>query len=431
MAASARVPFRGDQHMLAESGKRMTTDRTAIRRRLAVRRTAHRPPWRGRKTGHRPIVAPLTSRVAATLAASVAVGVGVALAKAELDRRAARDRRAGDRHFGLLAGERPGDGLRRMALGQLDLALELLGGEDGRRPDERAVHETRKALKRLRAMVRLARHQLGAQASARESTALREAGRCLAGARDAEVMVFTLEGLLKRHPRKLARRGGLIGLHQQLVFERERAQARALGDIAARAEVLSELRAARARIADWRLPDGAAIDALEPGLGRLYRRGRSRYRRAARGKGDRGRALHQWRKRVKDLRYAAEMLDRREPTDGAGGKRHRSARGRGGEPRAAARLRKIARRADELGEMLGEEHDLAMLAARLDGRGGPAATIHLGRGTRRALLKLIAKRRRKLRTQALRDGARLYGRRPKRFLARVHQTQRRASISRR
>src|ERR1700680_55626 len=105
----------------------MTTDRTAIGRRFAVRRTAHRPPRGGRKSRHASIVAPL----AATLAATVAVGVGVALAKAERERRSARARRARDRQFALLPGERLADGVRRMALGQLDPAIEHAPGLRG------------------------------------------------------------------------------------------------------------------------------------------------------------------------------------------------------------------------------------------------------------------------------------------------------------
>ena len=76
------ITFGRDQHMLGEGGKMMTTKRTAIRGRLAVRRAANRPPWGRWKSGHRTIVAPLATTVAATLAASVAIGVGVALARA-------------------------------------------------------------------------------------------------------------------------------------------------------------------------------------------------------------------------------------------------------------------------------------------------------------------------------------------------------------
>jgi CHAD domain-containing protein len=163
---------------------------------------------------------------------------------------------------------------------------------------------------------------------------------------------------------------------------------------------------------------------VEPGLARIYRDGRRRHRRAAAGRGDRGRALHEWRKRVKDLRYAAEMLDRREPAARGARKRGR-ARGKD-----AKLIGELARRADRLGEALGEEHDLAVLAERVREQSrGRAGGSRLGRGSRRAILKAIARRRRALRASTLREGARLYGRRPKRFVARVRRAYRRASFS--
>ncbi len=367
-------------------------------------------------------MAPLATRVAATVAASVALGVGVALAKAEHDRRCERERRARRRAFALLAGEPAAPGLQRIALGQLDLTIELLSTARNGGPDEDAVHETRKALKRLRALLRLLESELGAQAFARESAALRDAGRRLSGARDAEVLVSTLDALIERHPRRLARRRGVLELRARLSAERERAEARALGDTATRSEVLIELYALRARVQAWRLSERPAIAMLEPGLRRVYRDGRRRYRRAERGKGERGRALHEWRKRVKDLRYAAEILDTRDESGrGKPGRRRR--------PRSEE-IHELAARADRLGEMLGEEHDLAMLAERVRGRGA-AGGGRPGRRTRRILLELIARRRRKLRGRALREGARLYRRPPKRFVARVRRARRRAKLSRR
>jgi CHAD domain len=197
------------------------------------------------------------------------------VARAERERRAGRRRRAGERQFALLPGELPVHGLRRMALGQLDLSIELLGG-DGGAPGEKAVHETRKALKRLRALVRVLRSELGEEVFAREDGALRDAGRRLAGARDAEVMVNTLDGLLKGDGRRLARRRGVARLRRALVAEKEAADARMLGDAAMRADVLEELRAIRRRVAAWPLSRRDGIQALEPGLQRIYRQGRGR-----------------------------------------------------------------------------------------------------------------------------------------------------------
>ncbi len=383
----------------------MTTDRTAIRRRLAIRGTAHRPPRGARKAGHGSIVAPLAATVAATLAASLAVGVGLALARVERERRCARKRRL-DRRLGLAPGERPTDGLRRMALGQVDIALEQLGSAGADAPSEKAVHETRKALKRLRALLRLLEDELGARAFARENAMLRDTARRLSGARDAEVMLGTLDALIARHPRTLASRGGVLKLRARLRVERARTQRLTLGDPATRAEVLGELHAFRFRVAAWSLADRDGIEPIESDLRRLYRQGRRRYRRVARGKGDEMLAMHEWRKRVKDLRYALEMLERR----GSGG-----------------RLRRLAVRADELGELLGEDHDLAVLAERVRAGGrrdGPEQTWRTGRRTQNTLLKLIAKRRRELRKRTLRDGERLYRASPDRFMRRIRAAYR-------
>jgi CHAD domain len=422
VATAARVTFGRDQHMLGESSQKMTTKRTAIRGRLAVRRAANRPPWGRRKLGHGAIVAPLAATVAATLAATVAIGVGVALARAERGRRSIRVGRKRDRQFALWPQEQLEDGLRRMALSQLDTAIELLGGENGAVPTATAVHETRKSLKRLRALFGLLEQELGTAEFARGDAVLREAGMRLAGARDAEVLVSTLDELVSDNP-ELARRRGVAKLRSQLVAERDIATERTRDDPWARAQVLGELRALRGRVQAWSLPHRDGIDSVQDGLSRIYRQGRRRRRRAARGKGDAGHEMHRWRKRVKDLRYAAAVLDRRDPespkgarTDSRRGRNH----GRSRRRADAGHIRRLARRADELGELLGEEHDLALLAARLRGGAEPSAErrLRVGAGSRKKLLKLIARRRRRLRRKALAKGKRLYRHTPGGFVRR-------------
>jgi len=350
-------------------------------------------------------------RPLATALALASLGVGIALVRAELERRA--DRAAADGDQGrrrrpargqgrghtqgrgrpaLEPGEPYAEGLRRVALGQLDLAAELLEAYPGG-AGEQTVHEVRKALKRLRALLRLLRPALGAKRYARESAALRDCARRLAGARDAEVMAATLQALVARDPERLSGSAAVRALQAQLWAECDAARKHTIGDPDVRAAAVRELREVRARVARWELrPRGPRL--LAPGLRRLYRRGR-RGLRHARREGDAG-TLHLWRKHVKDLRYVAETLDR------------------GGAP--AKRVRRVARRADRLGEALGEEHDLALLA-----QGVRARSAHFAgeRATRKRLLKAIARRRRSLRKRALRDGGRLYRRAPKRFVRRL------------
>ncbi len=394
----------------------MTTNRTAIRRRLAVRRTSHRPPWGARKAGHHSIVAPL----AATVAATVAVGVGVALARAGRDRHLT-GQAPPDRDLGLLRDEQLADGMRRMALAQADLAMALLSGRHGGL-EENAVHETRKALKRLRAILRMLRAELGEKTFARENAALRRIAARLSGARDAEVMMDTLDALIKRNPRELKRRPGVVKLRRRLRAEKKRLERQTLTDEVMRAEVLAELRAFRGRVAAWQLPERPGTELVETGLGTIYRQGRRRYRRAARGKGDRTRALHEWRKRVKDLRHAAEALERREAAGKKRGRRGRST----SAAKNAAELRRLARRADRLGEMLGEDHDLAVLTELIAAArgGGRPREARIGKRTQKLLLKLIERRRAELRRRALRAGKRVYKSGPSRFVRSVRRAYR-------
>ncbi len=350
--------------------------------------------------------------LAATVAGTVAVGVGLTLAKAERKRRAARARLPPhERHFGLLSDESAADGLKRIALGQLDLAIELLRDESqapSSVPPEKAVHETRKALKRLRSLMRLLEGEIGSKRAARERAVLRDAAARLAGARDAEVMVSTLDALVRSQPRKLGRRRGVVQLREHLRHERRSEATLALGDASAtRAQVADELCALRKRVAKWKLSSRPVGKLVRPGLQHIYRSGRSGRGRAAHRKPG-SRAMHKWRKHVKDLRYALEVLDVQDPPHKA------TATGSG--KRARKRVAKLARRADELGEVLGQEHDLMLLGEKV--RAHKPLKRHKRR-TRKLLLRAISRRRARLRKRALRDGKRLYERKPRRFVRRI------------
>ncbi len=409
----------------------MAAQRAAIRRGLAIRRAPHRPPRGRRKSrGHRSILAPSASGSrAATLArALLIIGVGLALARAERERRAAAAARARlARSRSLLPGEPTATGLRRVVLGQLELAIELLEGYPAE-PSGRTVHETRKALKRLRALLRLLRDELGGKRFRHENAVLRGCARRLAGPRDAEAMVDTLDALARRHPKLADRpsiRGGVRELRAQLLAEREAATAgRDPGgsELSQHRAIVADLRALHTRVLDWELHEDPGDQARlpAPGLERIYREGRRGLRRARRRRDID--TMHAWRKSAKHLRYAAETFEReavaetsergtaardapaarREPKGkGKAARRHRD---------AAKRIRRTARRADRLGEILGEEHDLALLARivrkRLAGK----------RRARKALLKRIERRRKRLRRRALREGERLYRRKPKPFV---------------
>jgi CHAD domain-containing protein len=283
------------------------------------------------------------------------------------------------RRFRLGDGERASGGVRRIARGQRDMSIE-------RREDlGTAVHETRKSLKRLRATVRLARDELGDEVYRRENVAFRDAGRRLGGARDSQVLLETLDALADRYPNEAAPER-FARFKRTLVGQHGAAQRR-LHEGAAIDEVLGELRRARGRVGDWHL-EREGLEGLAPGFKRIYRGGRRAYLTARQEPSTEN--LHELRKRAKYLWYAAQIV------------------------RAAApkKMKRIARRAHELSNLIGEDHDLAVLAQRANERRDRFAD-----GTPTGELAALTERRRaELRRDALDLAQRLYRKKPRKVV---------------
>lgn len=280
---------------------------------------------------------------------------------------------------GLLEGEAPGTGVVAVALGELDAAIDALRG--GQR-SAKAVHTSRKAFKRVRAIIRVAHDGLGDAVVERDNAALRDAGRALASARDAKVAVDSIDGLLARDPKGVDV-AAAAPLRDLLLAEHETAQAAAEHDAGTIAGVLEQLAVVRADLSSWNLGPNAA-DHLAAGLLRVHHRGRKALRRAERAEGEeRTEAMHTLRKRAKDLWHAAELL----------------------EAAAPKRLGKLAEQAHRLADLIGDDHDLAVLAERIAERaprlpdGVPVDAIDAA----------IARRRRKLQRKALHLAAAIYG----------------------
>jgi CHAD domain-containing protein len=320
---------------------------------------------------------------AAAGAVAAAGGAAAVVVKRARDRRARRTEAERARTFRLRRGEDTGDGARRVARGQLDLAGERLEAGTAMRGDlDGAVHETRKAFKRLRALVRLSRDALGGEAYRRENTIFRDAGRRLSGARDAAVLVQTLDGLTARYRAELGDHA-FAGLRAALASEAEAASSALSDDRTAVDEVQGTLEAARRRVGGWPLPDDGGLAMLAPGFERIYRRGR-RALQVARKEPD-TETLHELRKRAKDLWHAAQVL----------------------RPAAPKAMKELARRAHALSDVVGDDHDLAVLRAAARERHTTLAPGELA-----LLERLIARRRARLQRRALAQARRVYARKP-------------------
>ena len=266
------------------------------------------------------------------------------------------------------------EGVARIARGRIDDAIDELSGEAGSSPQE-AVHNARKDMKKLRALLRLVRGELGDDVYRRENECFRDAAAELSGLRDADVMLATLDGL------KLEE--AVSGpLRQALEAHRVRTGGGARGQAASL--VIGILTEARARVDDWPL-EHDDFDALRPGLTRMYKRGR-RELRAARGEPSVA-GLHEWRKRTKELWYDHTLLRFVwEPVmDAVGDEAH------------------------TLSDLLGDDHDLAVLLAWAQEHTEPEPE----------LVEAVEARRAALQQEAVELGARLYTDRPKVFVRRL------------
>ena len=272
----------------------------------------------------------------------------------------------------------------RCAREELDHAVAELS--EGIKDDPmRAVHSARKAVKKERSLLRLARGAMSAEQRRRENNALREAARELSGARDADVMVATVDSLAHRFAGQLPTTT-FDAIGQQLGSRASNGD-RASGS-AVDARAIQELRAVRVRVDDWKLHRGG-WKAIKAGLLRSYERGRSAFARARRTRSLDD--LHAWRKRVKDLWYHQRLL-----TSICGP----TARG-------------LAKDAHRLADLLGDDHDLALLREEVAQDVMPVA------GDLSAVVQLIDHRRDELQTEAVAIGERVYAESPKAFIRRM------------
>jgi CHAD domain-containing protein len=267
--------------------------------------------------------------------------------------------------------------LRRVAHHFACRALQALTSPD---LSDTAVHDARKDLKRSRTALRLLRPALGEPIYRRENALLRDAAHTLNAARDAKVLTQTLQSLRRSH-RVLRRDAEVTELLRRLQAERAGLRRRQRQQPARLARTRGALEQLCDRVTHW--PVGAhGWSVLGPAMKRIYKRGRRALPTARLRPTDR--ALHEWRKQVKYLRYALEIL----------------------APMRAKRLARLARQAEQLTDSLGEAHDLAVLVQRA------RAVAKNNRADLRLLFTVIDQRSKRLALGALSRGEKLYRSKP-------------------
>jgi CHAD domain-containing protein len=229
-------------------------------------------------------------------------------------------------------------------------------------PAEKRVHEARKRFKEIRALLRMIREPLGEQ-FAHENAWYRDAAHELAASRDADAILEALDKL--GLPQTVARRA-------RKKIESGRAGHPSLEPIVA--NVIDQLVVAHGRLGMW--PElGSSFETIAPGLLRTYRDGRRDMKRHRNAE-----ELHDWRKRVKEHWYHAQLLRDLWP----------------------GMMEPYADELSTLSKTLGDHHDLHVLAETVP-----------------ELAPRIEKRQAELEAEAMRIGRRVYAEKPAAWLARM------------
>ena len=196
------------------------------------------------------------------------------------------------------------------------------------------IHEARKGCKWLRALLRLLRSGLDAEAAATESRRIRRVARMLGTVRDATIRLVAFRSL------------GLAmfeSLEKQLESKARAEHDEQLGRYG-QGKLLKAIDSLSHGWKQLRLKRGSWRHVGQ-GVERSYRRARRAFRRTDRDHTDE--LLHEWRKRSKDLMYHVRLLEQIKPK----------------------KMGKLEKHLDDLSDWLGYDHDLTVLTAYLRQKG--------------------------------------------------------------
>lgn len=285
------------------------------------------------------------------------------------------------------------DGVRRIADEQLEAAAAVMRrAAEGEEDRTRAIHETRRSFKRLRALARLARGGLGRKRCTAETAFFREAARQLSGGRDAHAALILLETLDREEPLPEA----LYETTQRSLRARLDVDLARLDSDSVFGEMAGTLEEARRRAGDWPwLLNG--WDALRGGLLLTYRRSRNAMREVCETPSTE--LLHYWRRWVKHLFFEAQMLQKCDPES----------------------MTLLGGRLGSLASVLGADHDLAALSGHIAGLSAEGA---LDPEAFTEFERRISVRRGWLLEEAMELGKEIHRQPPGKFVDRVHESWR-------
>ena len=287
--------------------------------------------------------------------------------------------------FKIRPGRHLGHELKRILLEQVDLARWEMSTPD--LDADTAVHEARKCIKRTRGVLRLVRDDIGKTHYQALNALFRDVGRELSTIRTSAVMAETLIKLHEHYPDELSE-AQVTQLTQRLQDYHQAMHRRIPTQKSLFTQAARELYRGRTQIKALSFP----INSLPASsLRRVYRRGRSGLRQCTLS--PTVAHFHEWRKRVKYLRYQMRILS----------------------PLWPEVLDAVTGELVTLSELLGLDHDLAELHRNLEDN--PELCLRTAGPT--AMFRLIDAYRSELEAQSFSIGARLYIEKPSALATRM------------
>ena len=277
-------------------------------------------------------------------------------------------------------------GIKRIALEEIHSAIHRLTHGDER---DEAVHDARKSVKKIRGAIRLARFDFGDMLPP-EIAFFRDIGRKLSDLRDTQAMLEIFDGLIEKYKAELGPHP-MDSLRLDLVARKERfEQSQNAGAVIE--DVLRDLHRARERVDQWPLTSNG-FAAVAPGLSSTFKQGRRAF--ASSYENPLPENFHEFRKRAKDHWYHIRLLENL------------------WTPALAAYESSLK----SLEQALGDDHNLVVLRETIANNPASFTNSH----DLQTAFALMDHYQRDLRAEARVIGERIYGQRPRDFVAQMQR----------
>lgn len=252
-----------------------------------------------------------------------------------------------------------------------------------------AVHDIRKRLKKLRALARLVRDEMGKENYKSINIYYRDLGRELADFRDLTAHIESIEALRARYGDHL-----YVNFFNSVIKQVEKERDKMEEELKARdffsEHLVSKLEYARKEMVKWPVKTND-ISIILPSINRVYTRGKKALENAYKDPGKEN--FHEWRKRVKYLWYQMLLLQDTWPE----------------------LFSTFEAEIHELADFLGNDHDLMVLNDKLQKDG-----FKLDDPQQQELIHAVVKEYSEhLRENARVKGELIYAEKPEDFTARI------------